>query len=115
MAHRYGWTFSYIYSLEFTEFLEAIKILNVGIESDFKDQMTVAAFGSWQIVEAVQGMLGGNKKNAMSFQKYAKGLGLLDSKGPTEEDNAFKKRQREIEKQKALKTAQEILRIDRQG
>lgn len=97
------------------DFLEAIKILNVGLESDFKDEMTVASFGAWQIIESLRGMLGGKTNTQIPFQKYAKGLGLLDSKGPTEEDNEFKKRQRAIEKQKALQTAQEILRIDRQG
>ena len=97
------------------EFLEAIEILNKGIESDFKDEMTLQAFGSWQIIEALRGMLGGNNKAQIPFNKYAKSLGLLDTPSAKEEDNEFKKRQREIEKQKALQTAQEILRIDRQG
>jgi hypothetical protein len=111
MAKRYGWTFDYILSLPFLSFMDYIDILNIGLKEDFTDNMTLHAFGSWQIIEALKGMLGGNKSKSTSFADYAKSLNLIEK----EKDDKTKQIVRKAEKEEALKTAQNIIQLHKKG
>lgn len=107
MAKRYSWTFEYIQAMPFLDFVEVIEMINEGIREDFRDQMTLHAFGSWQIIESLKAMLGGNAKNTLSFEKYAKSLGLLEKENDLKNDNT--------KKEEALKTASEIVTLYKKG
>lgn len=109
MAKRYGWTFDYVYSMPFLLFIEALDIINDAIREEFKDQMTLHTFGAWQIIESLKMLLGGDSKNAVSFEKYCKQLGLLDT------SPEINKQAAQMEKQKALKNATEIVEIYKKG
>ena len=104
MAKRYGWTFEYIQTMPFLLFIEALDIINDAIKEEFKDQMTLHTFGAWQIIESLKMLLGGDAKNAVSFEKYCKQLGLLDT------SPEINKQSLQMEKQKALNNATEIVR-----
>ena len=109
MAKRYGWTFEYVYTMPFLLFIEALDVVNDAIREEFKDEMTLHTFGSWQIIESLKMMLGGDSKNAVSFQKYCTQLGLVE---PSPE---ISKQAKRMEKQKALKNATEIVEIYKKG
>lgn len=106
-AKRYGWTFEYILALPFLSFVDLIEIINDAIKEEFKDQMTLHAFGSWQIIESLKGMFGGNANNSTSFEKYAKSLGLIEVNKETENLNTIK--------EEALQTASEIIKLHKKG
>lgn len=95
--------------MPFLLFIEALDIINDAIREEFKDQMTLHTFGAWQIIESLKMMLGGDSKNAVSFQKYCTSLGLVE---PSPEIN---KQVSEMEKQKALKNATEIVELYKKG
>lgn len=95
--------------MPFSLFIEALDIINNAIQEEFKDQMTLHAFGAWQIIESLKMLLGGDSKNAVSFQKYCTSLGLVE---PSPEIN---KQTLQMDKQKALKNATEILEIYKKG
>ena len=65
MAKRYGWTFEYVYTMPFLLFIEALDVINEAIKEEFKDNMTLHSFGSWQIIESLKMMLGGDSKKAI--------------------------------------------------
>lgn len=109
MAKRYGWTFEYIQTMPFLLFIEALDVINDAIREEFKDEMTLHTFGAWQIIESLKMLLGGDAKNAVSFEKYCKQLGLID-KNPE-----IDKQVTQMEKQKALKNATEIVEIYKKG
>lgn len=83
-----------------------MEIMAQGVKEEFKDQMTLQAFGSWQIIETLKAMFGETKP--MQFSKYAKALGLL------EENEQLSRAQAQIQKQIALSTASEIVKLHKQ-
>ena len=109
MAKRYGWTFDYILTMPFLSFVEALDVINNAIQEEFKDNMTLHSFGSWQIIESLKMLLGGDSKHAISFQEYCKKLGLID---PSPE---ISKQALKMEKERALQTADEILNLYKKG
>jgi hypothetical protein len=101
--------------MPFLSFMEALKMLEAGIKSDFNDNMTLQAFNAWQILEALKVMLGGDTKGAQSFQEYARKLGLIEDKEPTKQETDLIKHTRKLEKERALETANKILQLHREG
>ena len=95
--------------MPFQEFADILKILKTAIKDEFRDQMTLQSFGAWQIIETIKAMFGGEDNRSLNFSEYAKKLGLLDDEPtPTKE-------QIRLEKQKALETAEEIVKLYKQG
>ena len=94
--------------MPFQEFADILKILNTAIKDEFRDQMTLQSFGAWQIIETIKAMFGGEDNRGMNFTEYITHLGLLDET----KDNKINK---ETQKQIALKTAEEILKLHKQG
>jgi hypothetical protein len=92
--------------------MESIDILNIGIKEDYTDKMTLHAFGSWQIIEALKGMLGGKKSKTTSFADYAKSLNLIEKE---EDDDQSKKIANKLQKEEALKTANNIIQLHKRG
>lgn len=109
MAKRYGWTFEYIQAMPFLSFIEALDIINEAIKEEFKDNMTLHTFGSWQIIESLKMMLGGDSKKGIAFQEYCRKLGLLET------NHEVNEQVRKMEKHKALATANEILALYKKG
>jgi hypothetical protein len=110
---RYGWRLKEIYCLTLEEFYEIVPIINEGIKEDFRDQMILQAYGSWQVIETLKGLLIGKDSKALEFKAYAKKMGLLEQDDPEESklDIAIRIAERNI----ALQTAKEILEMDRKG
>jgi cobalamin biosynthesis Co2+ chelatase CbiK len=106
MATRYGYKIHDIKQMTYEDFVEVVEIMADGVKEEFKDQMTLQAFGSWQIIEALKAMFGETKP--MNFNKYAKALGLI------EENERMTKAQLQLEKQVALSTATEIVKLHKQ-
>lgn len=106
MATRYGYKIPELRQMLYIDFVDIMEIMADGVKEEFKDQMTLQAFGSWQIIEALKAMFGENKP--MTFNKYAKGLGLI------EENEKLTKAQIQLEKQVALSTASEIVKLHKQ-
>ena len=98
--------------MPFLSFMDSIEILNIGVKEDFTDNMTLHAFGSWQIIEALKGMLGGNKSKTTSFTDYAKNLGLIEKE---EQNDQTRKIANKLEKEEALKTAHNIIQLHKRG
>lgn len=96
--------------MDFSDLSNVLEMINIGLESDFRDQMTVQSFGAWQITETIKGMFD-EKAKGTTFNDYAKRLGLLDEEKPKE--SKFSKIANKALKAQALNTAEEILRIDR--
>jgi hypothetical protein len=83
-------------------------MLNKGREEDYKDLKILESFGAWQIVETVKALMLGNDNKSLDFIKYATQLGLYGEEKKSLDPNRLAE-----EKDRALKTAEEILRIDR--
>jgi hypothetical protein len=89
-----------------------IDILNIGLKEEYTDNMTLHAFGSWQIIEALKGMLGGSKSKTTTFADYAKNLNLIEK----EKDNdQTQKIINKMKKDEALKTAENIIQLHKRG
>lgn len=84
------------------DFVDTVEIMAEGYKDEYKDQMTLHAFGSWQIIEALKAMFGESKQ--ISFTEYATKLGLLSK------DEKATKAQIQLQKQIALSTADEIVK-----
>lgn len=93
--------------MPYKEFADIVQILNTVIKDEFRDQMTLHSFGAWQIIETLKAMFG-EDNNSVNFTEYVRRLGLLDEDKPT-------KLQIQMEKQKALQTAEEIVKLYKQG
>jgi hypothetical protein len=107
---RYGYKPIEILNMPYKDYFEQIEILNIGLKDEFLNQMLLQAFGSWQIIETLKAMLGGKNNKEISFEKYAKSLGLIE-KGNAE----INKKTAQIEAQMALQQAQKIVEMDRKG
>ena len=92
--------------MPYQEFIDIISILNDALVNEFKDKMTLHSFGAWQIIETLKGMFG-EDNTSLNFTEYVRKLGLLDNDKPT-------KQQIQMEKQIALRNAEEILKLHRQ-
>jgi hypothetical protein len=92
--------------MSYIDFMDIVEVMAQGVKEDFKDAMTLQAYGSWQIIEALKSMFG--ETTPMAFSKYAKQLGLID------ENEEMSKAQAQIQKQIALSTASEIVKLHKQ-
>lgn len=92
--------------------MDYIEILNIGLKEEYTDNMTLQAFGSWQIIESLKGMFGGNKSKTVPFFEYVKNLGLIEKEKDEEQANLFANK---IQKDEALKTAQNIIQLHKKG
>jgi hypothetical protein len=104
----------YLYSLPFKEFLFCVEMANEGFVEDFKNGMYHASYTAWQINETIKGLFEGKSKNSLTFAEYTEKLGI-EKKPETSEDKDLKRVERELEKQKALAIANEIIQLDRKG
>lgn len=84
---------------------------NEGFKEDFKNNMYYSSFGAWQINETIKALMNGKSNKGLTFKDYAKNLGLDESEGKNKKSKIPTK----LEINKALKTAQEIIAIDRKG
>jgi uncharacterized protein YlaN (UPF0358 family) len=100
-------TITAIKQMPYIDFMDTVEILAEVIKEDYKDQMTLQAYGAWQIIETLKGMFGETK--SMNFTTYATKLGLID------QDEQATKAQIQIQKQIALSTAREIVQLHKQG
>jgi hypothetical protein len=98
-------------NLPFKKFVWCLEMANEGFKEDFKNNMYYSSFGAWQINETIKALLNGKSNKGLTFKDYAKNLGLGEEKEPNQEPKILKK----LEIKQALKTAQEIIAIDRKG
>jgi hypothetical protein len=95
--------------LPYSEFDELQAMLKVGLKDDYRKQMSLEAFGSWQIIETLKAMLNGKDNKGMSYQEYMEQLGLWEK--TTTETN---KERLKVEKEKALQKASHIVSLFKQ-
>jgi hypothetical protein len=95
-------------------FFDQLDELKEALQSEYKDDLTLHAFGSWQITEVLKAMISGDKYKATQFGKYLEKMNLSDPKPSTDIDK-FEKLAIQHEKQKALESASEILEKFRKG
>jgi hypothetical protein len=88
------------------EFISVLEMLNIAVKDEYKDNMTLHAYGAWQVIETMKAMMLGDKYRPITFAEYARKMNLI-------EDEPVSKLQKQLEKESALKTAEEIIRIDR--
>lgn len=84
---------------------------NEGFKEDFKNNMYYSSFGAWQINETIKALMNGKSNKGLNFKEYAKNLGLDEN----EEKKQKPKKPTKQEINKALKTAHEIIAMDRKG
>lgn len=94
--------------MPYNDFIDSVMMMNKGREEDLNNEKLLVSFGSWQIVETVKGLMLGKDNKSLDFLSYARGLDLIK-----EEGSKLDPKEIASEKEKALKTAEEILRIDR--
>jgi hypothetical protein len=111
MCARYGWTLDYIYSLPYGQFLDLLDDLKDALQREYKEELTISTFGSWQITEVLKAIVQGDKYKPTEFGKYIEKLGLIEA----EDKDPLEKVRLEQEKQKALDDANEIIQQFRKG
>lgn len=84
----------------FSKFIQKIEIIENYISSENKRQFISGAFIAW--------LIGAGQKK--TFVEYVKDLGLIDAPKLSKEEEKIIK---EIEKQKALKNAKDIIELDK--
>jgi hypothetical protein len=84
--------------------MHLIDIVQEAHKADNKNKLVIAAFESWQVIEAMKGMISESKPT--KFGDYLKKIGLSE-KDPIDKATI------EQQKKQALSTAEEIKNMDR--
>lgn len=58
--------------------MQIMDIVQAAHIRETKEKMIIEAFGSWQIIEAIKGIMGGSKAKGQKFNDYLKGIGLAE-------------------------------------
>lgn len=105
ISKRYGWTDDIINRLPAERFFQILKVIREDTEQEEKDKMIHSSFSAWQVIETLRA-IHSEKYKPLSFQKYIKSLGLIESTG--------EKKDYKIEAQKSIEFAEQIKSLDKE-